>query len=207
MIHKGDEHKQLRNAQEEAGQQQKKHEPPKEKMREVEFGMVDSAKRLPAAELSAMVYSRVDWKKVPQDRIQETLKTRAREIFAGASEGMLASADSVIDGIGGSGTIDWQYGQIIENWMVFINFASRTGLYGPEGIIRLNEVSFSERARTYSERHSPEAQANRAAVNGIVVDALEKASAGRQAKGAETAGFPEASQPAQPPQALSPLPH
>jgi hypothetical protein len=149
-----------------------KHEPPSGRVTEIEPKIIK-----PLEGLKGLVYSKVDWKKVPQIEIPAKLEARAEELFTGKTKPLLGSARMVIRGLtSAKPLLDEQYGQIMENWMVFLNFAANAGLNGPEALISLNEVSFGERAREYTAKHTLDSMGNRMAVNDVVADGLHNAS-------------------------------
>ncbi|MFH1403702.1 MAG: class I SAM-dependent methyltransferase [Candidatus Altiarchaeota archaeon] len=156
--------------------------PPKQPFREVEYGHLERGSGggrggdpggIPMVIHPQMVCSTVDWKSVPPAEIEARLRARAGELFAGSTGSLNPAANTVIGALASSGgQLDWQYGQIIENWMVFVNFAARTGLTGADALIKLNDVSFTERAKHYSAEHGPDSMANRRSVDAMVVEAL-----------------------------------
>ena len=134
-----------------------------------------------SVQLPSLVRSTVSWKDKPPAEVRDTLARRAREIFKDVTLPLLEPADSVINGIdrhlaSAGRQWDFQWGQIAENWMIFINFAVWMGYNGREALINLNAASFTERTPTYTQQHKQESDAARASINAVVADGLEVAS-------------------------------
>jgi len=164
-----------------AGGQRPGVQPPVREVAEVEV-KIPGVLEPEVIDLPKLVHSTIKWKSIPKEKLNTVLEARAEELF-GKNKPVLDSAKKVIAGIASKGVLDWQYGQILENWMVFINFADQTGLTGPDALIKLNEISFSERAKDFSRVHAPDSLANRTAVNEIVADGLKQAAEFMQVMG------------------------